>query len=1002
MLQARRRPILVRDNIFDERYEFQREFLDHLVSENGFIERKNKDYSRAYAMDIDLLFDFLYKSQEDVMSELEGIYKEDLKETLVNFINGEITKKGSSLIDVLKNGIEIANRKLELMYTRPATDFNKDLRAKYDANIFSVIEEVCPNESERVDLVIFLNGLAIISLELKSEYSGQSFRDAIDQYRQDRDPKSRLFLWKAGCFVNFAMDTSEVMMTTKLDGPATFFLPFNKGRGEGIYTGAGNPEVGDKLPVSYMWEEVLTKDSILELIKKFVFIERVEKEDDLTGKTKIKETVIFPRFHQLDLIRKLLSDVKDNKTNLNYLIQHSAGSGKTNSIAWLAHRLVSLHDDDNKVIFDTTIIVTDRLVVDRQLQKAVLSLDHAHGLIRTMDAGSTSEDLKIALEGNTKIIATTIQKFPYIVDEIALMRDKKFAVIIDEAHSSTAGKNMAAVNESLASYNEEGEDEEDYILDKIRKSGKQANVSMFAFTATPKPTTLRMFGRLNKNGNYEAFHLYSMKQAIEEGFILDVLQNYTTYDTMYRINKEIEEDPKLKTSQAKRAIARFVELHDTNISQRVQIIIEHFKNNVMEELGGMAKAMVVTSSREAAVKYAKAFDAYVKKKGYDDIHALVAFSGKVKLDGDEKEYTEVGMNKISEDRVPAAFDSDQYNVMIVANKYQTGFDQNKLSAMYVLKKLRGVNAVQTLSRLNRVCPPYEKKVFILDFTNDYEDMKKAFAPYYTTTLLASDLTSNKVRDILTSIEGYNIIDPLDVDRANELIFKKRKGNITAREQRSLMLSLQNANRRLKELSEEEQRDFVSTMRNFKRFYEYLIQVSCFEDVDVHRFYVYICYFLKIISLNEAGPGFDLKGKVRADNFVQRKGETHIGGPGTSSPIISLPTADPIELPTDKKEKLSEIIAEINSKTGADYDVDVATKAAMQIRDIMLKSDELKTSAKNNSENDFKFSYFSNVEDALIEGLDQNQGFFSYLLDNTDAQKEVLGIFLSEIYRSLRA
>lgn len=384
-------------NIFDERYEFQKEFVDHLVEENGFIERKNKDFNRAYAMDIDLLFEFLNNSQKDLMEELQGIYKNDLKETLVNFINGEITKKSSSLIDVFKNGIEIANRKLELMYTKPATDFNKHLNEKYEANIFSVMQEVCPNDQERVDLVIFLNGLAIISIELKSEYSGQTYRDAIKQYRQERDPKYRLFLWKAGCFVNFAMDTSEVMMTTKLDGSATFFLPFNKGKGEGIYTGAGNPEVSNKLSVSYMWEEVLTKDSLLELIKKFIFIERVEKEDEITGTTSIKETVIFPRFHQLDLIRKLLIDVRENKTNLNYLIQHSAGSGKTNSIVWLAHRLVSLHDNDNKVIYDTTIIVTDRVVVDRQLQKAVMSLEHAHGLIKTMDDKCSSHDLKSTL-----------------------------------------------------------------------------------------------------------------------------------------------------------------------------------------------------------------------------------------------------------------------------------------------------------------------------------------------------------------------------------------------------------------------------------------------------------------------------------------------------------------------------------------------------------------------------------------------------------------------------
>lgn len=987
--------------VLDERYEFQRDFVRQLVEENGFIERTDRDFNMAYAMDIDLLFDFLYKTQEETMLDLEAIYKEDLRETLVNFINGEITKRGSSLLDVLKNGVEIGNRKLDLMYTKPATDYNTDLVEKYQGNIFSVAQEVRPKEGERVDLVLFLNGLAIIALELKSEFQGQDIDDAMVQYMKDRDPKSRLFLWKAGCFVCFAMDTSQVMMTTRLEGDKTFFLPFNKGRGEGIYTGGGNPENEDGLPVSYMWEEVLTKDSILDLIKRFIFIERKEEEDEFGDRTRIKETVIFPRFHQLDLIRKLVEDIRVNKTSLNYLIQHSAGSGKTNSIAWLAHRLVSLHDADNRVIYDTTIIVTDRVVVDRQLQKAVMSLDHAHGLIRIMDESCSSQDLKLALEGNTKIVATTIQKFPYIVDELKNLRDKNFAVIIDEAHSSTAGKNMQAVTQSLGSDDQDYEDEDDFILDQIKKSGKQANVSMFAFTATPKPTTLRMFGRLNKNGNYEAFHLYSMRQAIEEGFILDVLQNYTTYKTMYEINKEVEEDPELKTSDAKRQIAMFVDLHDTNISQRVQIIIEHFRNNVMENLGGQAKAMVVTASRPAAVKYAKAFEAYVNKQGYDDIHALVAFSGKVTLDGDEKTYTEVGMNQMSEDKLPDAFDSDAYNVMIVANKYQTGFDQKKLSAMYVLKRLRGVNAVQTLSRLNRVCPPFDKTVFVLDFTNDYEDIKNAFAPYYTTTLLANDLSANKIKDLLTSIEAYNIIDPIYVDEVNEIIFKKRKGNLTAKESRALEHKLRKAKVELERYPEEDQRNFIVSLRSFKRFYEYLVQVSCFEDLDVHKYYIYISYLLNMIKPG-GGLRIDIKDKVKAQNFKQVQGETHINERQVSKPFVKIPLAGALDLPPEKKERLSEIIAEINAKTGSNFDLDMATNAAMQIRDIMLKSDALRTSAKNNTEKDFKFSYFSNVEDALIQGLGQNQDFYSYLLNNQDVQKEVLGIFMSEIYKSLRA
>lgn len=574
-------------------------------------------------------------------------------------------------------------------------------------------------------------------------------------------------------------------------------------------------------------------------------------------------------------------------------------------------------------------------------------------------------------------------------------------MIIDEAHSSTAGRNMQAVTQSLGSDDNEFEDEEDFIIDQIRRSGKQANVSMFAFTATPKPTTLRMFGRLNSNGNYEAFHLYSMKQAIEEGFILDVLQNYTTYKTMYRINKEVEEDPELKTADAKRQIFRFVQLHDTNISQRVQIIVEHFKSNVMMKLGGQAKAMVVTPSRQAAVKYAKAFEEYVTRQGYDDIHALVAFSGKVTLDGENQVYTEAGMNQIAESELPLAFDTDAYNVLIVANKYQTGFDQDKLCAMYVMKRLRGVNAVQTLSRLNRICPPFDKTVFVLDFTNDYSEIKEAFAPYYTTTLLASDLTPGKIKDLLTGIEAYNIIDPIYVDEVNAIVFKKRKGNITAKESAALQLRIKKAQIELERYPEADQKDFVAKLRNFKRFYEFLIQVSCFEDLDVHKYYIYISYLLNLVTPGTGGICIDLRDKVKADNFNQVKGETHQQEKQVSKPVVNLPVADPIDIPEDRKERLSTIIAEINAKTGSQFDTDVATTAAMQIRDIMMKSAELRTAAKNNSENDFKFSYFSHVEDALIEGLGQNQGFFSYLLDHPDSQKEVLGIFMPEIYKSLR-
>lgn len=984
------------NNILSEK-EYQHFIMERLEKDNGYVIRKATSYDRLFAMDREMLFQFLNDTQPEAMDALRKIYKADLEDTIVSFINAEATKARGSLLALLKHGLEISNMKLELMYTKPATDFNRELLAKYDKNIFSVMEEVWASDDERIDLVIFLNGIAIMSFELKCNAAGQSYQDAIYQYRVDRNPKTRLFWFKAGCLVNFAMDLEEVYMTTKLAGSATFFLPFNMGNGEGVNAGAGNPSFEDKYSVSYMWEDILTKDTVLDLISKFIFIESKETEDELTGKKKTSENVIFPRYHQLDVIRKVLADVRENRTSQNYLIQHSAGSGKTNSIAWLAHRLTSLHDADNKIIFDNVIIVTDRVVVDRQLQKAIMGMEHKAGLIRVMDDKCNSADLAMALNGNTKIIATTIQKFPYIVDSVKGLKNKTFAVIIDEAHSSTAGKDMAAVTQSLGAGEQEFTDAEDMITDEIRRNGKQANVSIFAFTATPKPTTIMLFGRLNRQGQREAFHVYSMKQAIEEGFILDVLQNYTTYNTFYQINKEIEEDPRCKTTEAKRQIARFVELHETNIAQRVEVIVEHFRTTVMTELGGMAKAMVITASRQGAVKYRQAFEEYTKKKGYTDIHALVAFSGKVSLPDDPTEYTEAGMNGFPEDRLPKEFDGD-YQVLLVANKYQTGFDQPKLCAMYVLKKLKGVSAVQTLSRLNRICPPFEKKTFVLDFVNTYEEITNAFAPFFTTTLLSNSVTPTAIYDLEAQIDAYAVLDPDDIEKANELLYKP---NISSKDKQKLTFYFKRSKNMIEQYDLLKQHEIVGNMRHFIRFYEFLLQVSCFEDVDLHKKYNFITYLLSYINIKHPGGGFNLDGKIKATNFVQKKAEEHTQSTLVAKPVVKLPTAESFGLTEAKEERLSQIIAEINSRTGKAYDNDVAVKAMLQIRDILMKSDRLRTSAKNNTVQDFEFSYFDDIDDALIEGLEQNQDFFSLLLGNDEIKRQVLGIFTEEIYKSLR-
>lgn len=976
--------------------DYQKYLLERLA-DNGYEIRPAKKYCRQTALDKEMLFRFLEETQAEKMTALRKMYKSTLEDTILGVIGNEETHSKCSRLEVLKKGVDISHIHLDLLYTRPATDYNTELLTKYRSNIFSAAEEVWASDDERVDVVLFLNGFAIMTFELKCNAAGQSYQDAIAQYREERDPKTRLFQWKSGALVCFAMDLELVFMTTKLDKEATFFLPFNMGNGTGIDAGAGNPLVKGKYSVWYMWEDILQKDSVLEIISKFMFIEK--KIDDDTGK--VKETVIFPRFHQLDVLRKLIAEVVETGTLQNYLLQHSAGSGKTNEIAWLAHRLSSLHDTHNKQIYDNIVIVTDRVVVDRQLQEAVMGIDHASGVVRVMDEKCKSSDLKDALSGNTKIVATTIQKFPHILESVKGLNKKTFAVIIDEAHSSTAGKNMQAVTKALGAGEQEGHiDAEDMIADEVRRIGKQNNVSMFAFTATPKPTTLQLFGRLNTKGQCEAFHIYSMKQAIQEGFIIDVLQSYITYDTYFKLNKSIEDDPELKTNEAKRQIARFIQLHDTNIAQRVAVIVEHFRNSVMQELGGQAKAMVITESRQGAVKYRQAFDDYVARKGYTGIRALVAFSGKVKLPNEDKEYTEVGMNGFPEKRLPKEFDKAEYQVLLVADKYQTGFDQKKLCAMYILKKLHGVSVVQTLSRLNRICPPYEKNTFILDFANDYSEIEKAFSRYYTTTLLTNSVTPSSVYELETKIDSYYFLTPTDVEDFNTILYKKEK---TAQDRKNMVFYLQKAKKYIQQTYDKPKQDEISkAIRRFVRLYEFLIQASCFEDAELHKKYNFLSYLGSFMKTRHEGAGFNLEGKLKASGFEQKKTKVHTKPKITPNPTVRLPEADGIGGATDpKKERLSQIIEEINRRMGKAFDSDVVIKSLLQMRNLLMKSDALKSSAQNNTERDFEFAFYKSIDDVLVQGLEQNQDFYTTLLNNEELKKEVLGIFVSEIYSGLR-
>lgn len=577
---------------------------------------------------------------------------------------------------------------------------------------------------------------------------------------------------------------------------------------------------------------------------------------------------------------------------------------------------------------------------------------------------------------------------------------------LEEQGSQISVKDMIAVKNTLGQ-NEGSEeaDAQDAIENEIQRHGKAPNVSVFAFTATPKPMTLRLFGResIDADGNpvYQPFHLYSMKQAIEEGYILDVLQNYIEYKTYYKLNKTIEDDPEMKTIAAKRQIARYIDLFDDNINQRVNIIVEHFRSTVMQELGGQAKAMVVTASREAAVKYRQAFEDYVTRHNYKDVKALVAFSGKVKLDGDNTEYTEPSMNGFAEDKLPKEFDKAEYNVLLVANKYQVGFDQPKLCAMYVLKKLRGVNAVQTLSRLNRVCPPFDKKVVVMDFVNHAEEMEAAFAPFYTTTVLSNTATIAQLRELENKIDGYNVLDDRDVDTVASIVYNPKGKRTTAKEDRLVYQCIQRAVNVLKnQFNEDHQRAFTKNCRGFVRLYEFLSMASSFGDPELHKKYVFVNLLLTYLVVGNSG-GISLKDKIQATNFVQEsQGDKGNKQRHASAPNVKLSGAD-VGLTVDEVKHLSEIIDEVNSRAGKGYDSSAMTKVMLQIKDLLLHSDKLKTAAKNNTEQDFEFSFYDNTDDALIEGLSQNQDFFSLLLSNDDIKHRVLGVFLHEVYKELR-
>ena len=677
-------------------------------------------------------------------------------------------------------------------------------------------------------------------------------------------------------------------MTTKLDGKHTRYLPFNLGDNNG----AGNPLNKEGYRTSYLWEQVWAKDSFMDIIGKFLHLS--VEEFELNGVKKKKETIIFPRFHQMQVVRKITNDARIIGAGKNYLIQHSAGSGKSNSIAWLSYRLSSLHDEANTRIFDSVIVITDRKVLDSQLQNTIYQFEHKDGVVQKID--KDSQQLADALSAGSNIIITTLQKFPFILDKIGELPSRKYAVIIDEAHSSQGGEATKKMKEVLSAKSlEDAEKDEAYTgleedaEDEIRKSmlarGKQDNLSFFGFTATPKPKTVEVFGTIGSNGKPEPFHLYSMKQAIEEGFILDVLKNYTTYKTYFKLSKEIEEDPKVNKKKASRAIGRFMSLHPHNLSQKTEVMVEHFRQIASKKIGGKAKAMVVSSSRLHAVRYKEEFDKYIHEKGYTDIKTIVAFSGKVIHEYAPEGVTEVELNGFTEKMLPKKFASDEYQLLLVADKYQTGFDQPLLHTMYVDKKLSGVKAVQTLSRLNRMCAGKED-TFVLDFANDNEDILNSFQPYYELTSIKENSDPNHLYDLKGEIEKANVIWESEINNFCNVFFKSAK-SLSFSEQAKLNAYIDPAVERFKQLPAENTKDdvlgnevtqenFKNTLQVFNRTYSFLTQIMPFSDVELEKLFTYTRFLLKKLPRTSEKDKFKLGDEVSLEYYrLQKISENNI-------------------------------------------------------------------------------------------------------------------------------
>jgi type I restriction enzyme R subunit len=968
--------------------KFEEHIEQHLQS-TGYSSTHFGEYDRSTCLIKDQVIEFIKSTQPENWGRLSEIYDVDVENKVLQRISSEISKRG--IIDVLRNQVVDRGVYLDLCYFEPKSDLNPDHLKLFEENKFTVVRQLhYSNQNENsIDMVLFLNGLPIVTMELKNQLTGQNVKHSENQYRNDRDPKEPLLQFKR-CLVHFCVDNDRVSMTTRLSGQKTFFLPYNRD--------LENPLVENGYRTKYLWEEILTPSSLMDIVENFVHVSK-EKEfffDDKTQKinTRTKEVLIFPRYHQLDLIRNFRSQIKEDGVGKNYLVQHTTGSGKSYSIGWLSHTLTSLYEKkgDTKRMFDTIIVVTDRTVLDDQLQRTIRSLAKTQGVVSGVQQGS--QQLKQYLEQGKDIVVTTIQKFPFISETISTLGDRTFGVIIDEVHSSQSGEMSKELKKSLSKVEDDGEfDYEEMLRQEIQSRGRQDHISFFGFTGTPKEKTLELFGTKTKDGQFVPFHIYSMNQSIHERFTLDVLQNYTTYKRYFKVKQTKDGDLEIPTGKGKRELVKYVDSHEMTIRNKVQIMLDHWIDKGSKEIQGRSRGMIVTQSRKHCVWYFKEINRQLEERGIG-YRCLVGFSGEVSDDGEK--YTEPGLNLTigHEGDVPLGLKNPKYRLLVVANKFQTGFDEPLVQSMYVDKKLGGVQCVQTLSRLNRTTSG-KTQTFVLDFVNDPEEIRQSFQRFYQSTILEGETDPNRLYDLQREIYDFHLYTNEDVNRFCEVFYDPN------RDEGSLHPILDSVVDKFKSIEDEEIReDFRSKLQSYIRMYGYLSQIITFTDIELEKSFVFFKYLNKKLPKRDT-ERFDISDTIDLDSLRIQKIHEHVGELETEDTILEPPEFGGGGVVEPEFDLLSEIINQVNNTYGVNL-TDEDKIDLSQLSKRLREDPEIEKYMKGDNSETNKKSYFKEqFESMIVDYVNDRFEFYKKMEDNPSTKNMILQMMYENYFKEDR-